>query len=282
MKKFADHFSVFTEAKFRDVPRTVSIQAAKIASKYLEEVKNVTPKVLNKLKKIDLDPKWKEYFKEDEGEIWFVANLTNTKFKDLKTNEIVNYDVYVAFGKDNENYAMCDSSNKIIIIFDDNSRFLQKDKLISVLIHEIVHGFQQHKEYSKEYQKVKSDKTKKAKEKELYHKEPIEFDAFTTELAYTIKTQYKQILQDIKNSKMPETKKIMKKRLEKFLLELRNFINSPFDTYFLHKELPLPSSFTTFEEMLTSINKSPKLWKSLKSKLISLYKTFQHSNENRN
>jgi hypothetical protein len=129
-------------------------------------------------------------------------------------------------------------------------------------------------------------KTPKKNLDRQYYKEPIEIDAFMTEIAHTIKTQFQQIKDDIKDaehditiSKLPETKKMMQRKLEKllnkkdnFLLELKLFIESPFKTYFVYKELPLPYSFERFEELLNHIQRTPKIWKSFKVKLLNLYR----------
>jgi hypothetical protein len=280
---FANFFEPISEAKFRDIPEHVSKEAAKIAEHYIKEIKDITPKTLKQLKKIGMSPDWENYFKEEDrkGVVWFLAELTQTEFRDLKTNEMVTFDVYVAFGENNEDYALCDSVNKCIIIFDDNCRFIPKDKLISIMIHEITHGFQQHKTYSKKYEKLLANKSKLPALKDaMYYKEPIEFDAFTTELSFTIRTQFHKLKQDAFNSKLPETKKIMTKRLEKFLLELKIFIDSPLSTYFVYKELPLPQSLETFAEMMQNIQSVPKLWKKFKNKMINLYKRLLDEKEN--
>lgn len=183
------------------------------------------------------------------------------------------YNVYVAFGKDNDNSAVCDTENKVIIIYDDNCRFIAHEKLTSIIVHEITHGFQQQKEYSAKYQKVLDSKKKMPPyiKDALYYKEPIEFDAFMTELSFLIKTQYQKLQNDINSSRLPETKAMMNKRLEKFLLELKVFIDSPYATYFVHKELTLPPSLETFDLMMQHIWQKPKLWKKFKSKMLNLY-----------
>jgi hypothetical protein len=274
MITFANYFkSALTEAKFREIPEQITQQANKIADEYFEQTKSLTPAVIKQVKKIGLSSDWENYFEDEKGEIWFLADLTTVEFVDLTTNETVKYDVYIALGKDNENYAICDDENKVIIIYEFNTRNLDRDKFVSVMVHEITHGFQQHKKYSKKYEKMKANrKVPKTALDVQYYKEPVEIDAFMTEIAHTIRTEFQKIKNDIANSKFPETKKIMEKKLEKFLTELRIFINSPLETYFVHKELPLPYSFERFEELLTFIQKTPKLWRAFKLRMEDLYK----------
>jgi len=261
------------ESNFREVTETNINQSNQIADEYLKLVAQITPADEKQYKRQKLHPTWQTYFKESGDNVWFLFELNSVKFKDLKTNKNVTYEVYVAFGQNNKNYAMCDTGDKLIIIFDDTCRPLSREKLVSTILHEITHGFQQHKEYSNKYKKLLKQKTPKAKiaANIQYYKEPIEFDAFTTELSHTIKMEFKRLKNDVVNSRMPETKKLMEKRVEKFLLELKLFINSPLKNYFIYKELPLPSSFSTFEDMLKTIQHDPKLWKSFKSKMINLY-----------
>lgn len=273
MKKFAEFCNILSEAKFRTIPESIITQSRDIATTYAEAIEKLTPSVFKKLKTIGISSDWVSYFNDTGDTVWFMINLNTVKFKDLKTNKTVKFTVYAAFGKNNQNYAICDTDNKIIILYDDNCRNLRNEKLVSTIIHEITHGFQQHKEYSKKYKKLVTQKSPEAKltASSLYHKEPIEFDAFTTEMSHAIKTEYSKIKNNIQNAKMPETKKIMERKLEKFLLELKLFIQSPLNTYFAYKELPLPTSLETFEDMLVNIQNTPKLWKSFKIKMINLY-----------
>ena len=273
MTSFANFHNILTEAKFRTLSKNIASQANQIAELYLDFAKQLTPKVEKTLKNQPLDPFWQKYFESDENDVQFLFKLTQAKFKDLATNKMTTYNVYVALGEDSKDYAICDTDYKIIVIYDNACRSLSKEKIVSTIVHEITHGFQQHKHYTKKYQNLKTQKSAKAQKKAstLYHKEPVEFDAFTTELSYAIRREYQQIKSNIINSKLPETKKLMEKKLEKFLLELKLFIQSPLDTYFVHKELSLPSTLNSFEELLESIRQDPKLWKSFKIKMVNLY-----------
>lgn len=273
MMRFADFYKILTEAKFRTLTNNIASQADRIAESYLDFVKQLTPKIEKALIRQPLDPFWQDYFESDENNVQFLYKLTQVKFKDLETNKMVTYNVYVALGQDSKDYAICDTDYKIIVIYNDTCRSLSKEKITSTIVHEITHGFQQHKHYTKTYQNLRTQKSAKAQKKAgtLYHKEPIEFDAFTTELSYAIRKEHQRIKNNIINSKLPETKKLMEKKLEKFLLELKLFIQSPLDTYFVHKELSLPSALSSFEELLGSIQQDSKLWKSFKIKMVNLY-----------
>ena len=273
MGRFANFDKILTEAKFRALTKNIVYQADSIAESYLNFVKQLTPKIEKTFKNQPLDPFWQKYFKSIGNEIQFLFKLTQAKFRDLETNKLATYNVYVALGEDDNDYAICDTDYKIIVIYNNACRSLPKEKLTSIIVHEITHGFQQHKNYTEKYKKLKTQKSAKAQKKAsmLYHKEPIEFDAFTTELSYAIRREHQQIKNNIANSKLPETKKLMEKKLEKFLLELKLFIQSPLDTYFVHKELSLPSALSDFEDLLENIQQDPKLWRSFKTKMVNLY-----------
>lgn len=261
------------ESNFREVTETNINQSNQIADEYLKLVAQITPADEEQYKRQKLHPTWQQYLKDNSADAFHLIELKSIKFKDLQTNKTINYRVYVAFGENNKNYAMCDPDDRIIIIYNDTCKLLPRKKLVSTILHEITHGFQQHKTYSNKYQKLLDTKTPEAKKAAniQYFKEPNEFDAFTTELSYTIKTEFKRLKNDVVNSRMLETKKVMEQRVKKFLLELKLFINSPLKNYFIYKELPLPSSLSTFEDMLKTIQHDPKLWKSFKSKMINLY-----------
>jgi len=64
----------------------------------------------------------------------------------------------------------------------------------------------------------------------------------------------------------------MENRLEKFLLGLENFIISPMKSYFLYKELPIPTkALAKVQEFLETIDKNEKLKNHFKTKLSKLY-----------
>ena len=273
MSNFADYHTLLNEARVRDVPESIVKQAKRIASSYIREVSSLTKANFKQLKKLGLHSNWGEYFIDNGDNVWFAIDIDKVRIKDLKTNKLAMFTIIVAFGEGNENYAICDNTNKFIVLYEDVCRNISEEKLVSVIVHELTHGFQEHKEYSDKYKKLVGSKSPEAKIRanSLYHKEPIEFDAFTTEIAHTIRVEHQKIKNNIANAKMPETKKLMERKLEKFLLELKLFIKSPLETYFVHKELSLPTSMETFEDMLKSIQQTPSLWKSFKNKMINLY-----------
>jgi hypothetical protein len=288
MMKFLNFFDFgLTESKFRDVPEQVVNQANKIADKYFKQQQTLTSSAIKQLKKIGLDSSWQEYFEDEKGEVWFLSKLTTIKFVDLSTNKEVKYNVLLAIGKNNENYAICDDTNKLIVIYDYPCRNLDRNNFVSVMVHEITHGFQQYKKYSDKYEKMKANKKSSSADLTAqYYKQSIEIDAFMTEIGHTIRSEFQQIQNDIKDaehdierSKFPETKKLLQRKVDallekqkKFLLELKLFITSPFKNYFLYKEIPLPYSLERFEEMMKFIHKSPETWKKVfKPKLNNLY-----------
>jgi hypothetical protein len=110
-----------------------------------------------------------------------------------------------------------------------------------------------------------------------YHKEPIEFDAYTSEIALHIRKHLNKLKDDINKSLFPETKKVMENKLKKFILELKLFVRSPLDNYTILEELPLPVPFRTFVGFLKDIYRSPKHWKKFKIKLTELLKTLDSS-----
>lgn len=287
MNTFAKYFkSVLTEAKFREIPEQITQQANKIADEYFEQTKNLTPSVVRQVKKMGLSADWQKYFEDEQGEVWFLADLTTVEFVDLTTNEMVKYDVYIALGKDNENYAICDNENKVIIIYEFNARNLEREDFVSVMEHEITHGFQQYKQYTKKYEKMKANK--KASNFELdteYYKQSIEIDAFMTEIGQAIRKEFQNLENDIKDAehniaiaKLPETKKIMEKKLQKkledkeiFLSKLRIFIREPLKTYFVYRELSLPQYMERFDELLNHLSQNEPQWKAFKNRLNNLY-----------
>jgi hypothetical protein len=96
-------------------------------------------------------------------------------------------------------------------------------------------------------------------------------DAYLTQIGNAIKKQFRALNIDISNARLPETKRVMENRLEKFLLELKNFIISPMKSYFLYKELPVPKSIEAVQDMLETIDKNEKLRNYFKLKMTKLY-----------
>ena len=269
MVEFAKYFTV--ESKFRDIPEQITQEASKITEEYFDQKDILTPSVRKRLKNTKMLAGWRKYFKQEKEDVWFLGELTTVDFIDLKTNEQVKYDVYIALGNNNTNYAICDDSIKSIIIYDSSCKDLDRVTFTSVMIHELTHGFQQHKQYSKKYTKLKTTKkTNTKKTTEQFYKEPIEIDAFMTEVAFMLnkrhnqlKTDIEDVEQSIADAKLPETKKVLEKRLQKrinnrhrFLQELNDFIRSPYTETISYKELA--STFERFDELFSYIHKNPK------------------------
>jgi hypothetical protein len=254
------------EAKFRDLPESVYEEAKRIADLYL--------KTTEEAKKEKISKDWKEYFEEMNETVRFLHYIGVARFQDLKSFKNRRFSVFVASETNTEDYAMCDAAGGVIILYDDTCRLLSNDKLVSTIYHEIVHGLQQHKTYSKKYEKMKQDPSLKDSDElwAQYHKEPIEFDAFTAEIALHVKNHFNKLKEDVNKSLFPQTKQVMENRLKKFMLELKLFVQSPLDNYIVFKELPLPLPFRTFVEFLKDIYKSPEHWQSFKKKLNELLK----------
>jgi len=260
---FSSFYSI-SEAKLRDLPESLAIEAERIADLYL--------KTTEEAKKEKITKDWKDYFKGQRRTVRYLHRIGVAQFLDLKSQKNRRFSVFIASGTNTEDHAMCDSSKGVIIIYDDSCRFLPKDKLVSVIYHEIVHGLQQHKTYSKKYEKMLQDPTLKDSPEAWaqYHKQPIEFDAFTEEIALHVRKHFNKLKEDVNKSLFPYTKKKTEEALNNFLLELELFIQSPLDNYLVFEELPLPLPFQTFVGFLKDIYKSPKHWKKFKTKMINL------------
>ena len=144
--------------------------------------------------------------------------------------------------------------------------------MLSTLVHELTHGVQQYRTQSTEYQEqVKKMLKGEEYEPHIYYMEPLELDATLTEIAYTIRKEFDRRVEDIKQSKHEATKRIMKNRLEKFLLELNVFMKARIDTYFKYNELPIPTFLSSHVEFLETLNEHPMEWKKFKQRLVDLY-----------
>jgi hypothetical protein len=262
---FSSFYNI-TEAKFRDLPESVYEEAKRVAGLYL--------KTTEEAKKEKIAKDWKDYFKRIGEVVRYLHRIGVARFQDLQTSKNRRFSVYIASETDTEDYAMCDAIGGVIIIYDDNCKNLSEDKLVSTIYHEIVHGLQQHKTYSKKYEKMKQDPSLKDSDElwAQYHKETNEFDAFGEEIALHVRKHFDKLKENIDKSLFPQTKKVMEDKLKKFILELKLFVRSPLDNYIVFKELPLPLPFRTFVDFLKYIYKSPKHWQSFKKKLNELLK----------
>ena len=180
----------------------------------------------------------------------------------------------VIYGYVGEMYALYDQikGKNIIFLFDHDCKDLSVSQLEDYITHELVHGFQQYTQTSPEYD-AEVEKITRGEDfdKTIYYTEPVELDAYLTQIGNAIKKQFRALNIDISNARLPETKRVMENRLEKFLLELKNFIISPMKSYFLYKELPVPKSIEAVQDMLETIDKNEKLRNYFKLKMTKLY-----------
>ena len=271
MNNFSYYFKQsLVESKFREIDTSLISSIYKTVQTYFAVYKKVDSTTKLLLKNVADDPNLADYFEGDK--IAKIAKLSQLKFKDLATNKLVKVDVIIAYGGTETSLAYYDDGNNLIVIYHDNVKFLSEIELGSVIYHELTHGMQEYKDSSEEYKK-ELNKIAKGKpfKPHVYFLEPIEFDAHLTELAFRIKEEYNKKKTDIEKTLMPESKKLLERKLEKFLLEFRLFIKADAPSYTQYKELPLPQFLSTHTDFIQAISKSPYHWKKLKEKLTSLY-----------
>ena len=272
MKSFAEYLAE-SESGFREIPEEIQAQTKVIAEKYFKKAKDLSSSDLKtKAHSIKQDPIWKKYFKGKQATHYL--KLGNISFIDLQTNKKKRAEVLVIYGYVGEMYALYDQikGKNMIFLFDHDCKDLSVSQLEDYITHELVHGFQQYTQTSPEYD-AEVEKITRGEEfdKTIYYTEPVELDAYLTQIGNAIKKQFKALNIDISNARLPETKRVMENRLEKFLLELKNFITSPMKSYFLYKELPVPKSIEAVQDMLETIDKNKKLRNYFKLKMTKLY-----------
>lgn len=272
MKSFAEYIAE-SESGFREIPEDIQAQTKLIAEKYFKKARALSSSDLKtKAHPIKEDPIWRKYFKGKKATHYLkIGNIT---FIDLQTNKKKKAEVLVIYGYVGEMYALYDQikGKNIIFLFDYDCKELSVMQLEDYIIHELTHGFQQYTQTSPEYD-AEVEKITKGEEfdKTVYYTEPAELDAYLTQIGTAIKKQFNALKTDIANARFPETKRVMENRLEKFLLELKNFIKSPMKSYFLYKELPVPKSLEAVQDMLETIDENEKLRNYFKLKMSKLY-----------
>jgi len=113
-----------------------------------------------------------------------------------------------------------------------------------------------------------------------YYIDPMELEAQLSGLMYNIKGAYK--LAKHKNLKIFGSKSAWIKDKERFLTRLRVFIKAPYtaygdySTYGEFKELDLPSFLSPYKQLLDVLHSDKALWRTLKLKLIDLYKELEN------
>jgi hypothetical protein len=278
---FAEYFKrSLTEAKFRKISFDVEEAAKKCVDLYLKKYHGKTQKQIDKITvPTSVVTTWKKYFKTSK--ITNVSIAEKIKVVDLTTNEEKTIDFLVAFGKYDGPLGYYDQVNEFIVLFDYQAEDLSHTELLATLVHELTHSFQQYKSQSEEYgEEVEKMSKGKKYDPNIYFMEPLELDAHLTELAFRIKKDFQKLIGDIKASKQEVTKNIMKKRLEKFLLELKVFIKSGAETYFEYEELPIPEFLSRHDEFVETLKDHPKEWKKFKQRLVDLYTKLEEEQKN--
>jgi hypothetical protein len=256
-------------------------QVKKIASIYFNRYNsnNVNIKELieqDKIASFKDNKHYKEYF--DYFELkkmpkYFTPSdnlLATVTITDLETKEPKKIDVYCIYGDIGDtDYAAYGHEYNSINIYDNNIKGLSERLVQSKILHELTHGFQQHKEQTKKFQQMIGKD--KVFDWETYFKEPIEFDAHLNEIAYNINQKHREFLKGIMATKELPIKKLLKMRLETFMKELKVFIQAPLEAYTELKELPLPKWTESFQDFISTIKTNKKLWNKFKLKLQNLY-----------
>ena len=273
MMKFDRMFCTkLLESSFRKLPETLVQSARDVVLLYTKTYRTPSKSAIKILTDdVKKDAFWSAYFK-DIPNAKRAGIIFEFIFVDLDSNKPCTVKVVIVYGNTANSFGFYDRSTSFMVLFHESIKELSDIEIESVIIHEITHGFQQYTQQSPEYIKAVDNMQKnKTYSKYAYYTEPIETDAQMTELNYRIKREYDKRTDDIQKSVWPETKKIFTKKLRKFLLELKLFINSDLKSYINYEELPLPEFISLHKDFLTIIRKSPILQKKLKKSLANLY-----------
>ena len=259
----------FTEAKFREIPLSVSKTVHKIAQLYVSDYRNFNKQELAAYAKRITEPSWIDYL-EDPGYTHMVL-MTTTSIFDLETNKNKKIEVYVIYGnpkvsKNLDDVAEYNDVNRTIFLYDYQCKQLNLTDLEAAILHEFTHGFQQYKNISDQDEEDDQEEQHEFD----YYLSPEEVDAYLTELAYRIRLEHSNLLSLLKTPNKSSNSTNLKK-LNKFLLELKVFIQSPLETYFVYKELRLPKSIKQSEAFLETIANFTPYWNKFKIKMTKLY-----------
>jgi hypothetical protein len=267
----------FTEAKFREIPLSVSKKARKIAQLYASDYRNFNKQELAIYAKRITDPSWIDYL-EDPG-YTHLALMTTVSILDLETNKNKKIEVYVIYGnpknsKNLDDMAEYNDANRTIFLYDYRCKSLSLVDLEATILHEFTHGFQQYKNLPAQ----EDDEPAEEQHEFDYYLSPEEVDAYLTELAYRIRLEHSNLITLLKKPSVSSKASNLKK-LNKFLLELKVFIQSPLDTYFVYRELPLPKTIKQSEEFLETIANFTPYWNKFKTKMTKLYNELINSSK---
>lgn len=270
MIKFADFFKQsLSEAKFRPVSIDVEEIAKKCVDLYFEKYHNKTEKQLKNIT-VPTTPGWRRYFRGQKIKRLSVPEILQVT--DLETNKAKPIKFIVAFGEHEGAIGFYDQTKETIVLIDQEAKDLTKRSLLSTFVHELTHSIQQYKKQSEEYSReVEKMFRGEDYDPHVYFLEPLELDAHLTALAFDTKKEFSKRLEDISKSREMFTRRMMIKRLEKFLLELKVFITSGSETYFDYEELPIPEFIAKHQEFVETLKEHPKEWRKFKQRLDDLY-----------
>lgn len=272
MINFSSYFQkALTESKFREIDQKLVQRVKDIVYEYNLIYKNLSKSDVKVFtEKVKKGSRWFEYF-EDES-IDRVAEMSEIEFKDLTDKTHKTAKILIAYGGNGTSLGHYDDKNAVMTLYHNEIKKLTDLEIEAVIIHELTHGFQEYKATSDQYKKALKKMAKGLPyNKKAYFSEPIELDAHLTELAIRIKEEYAKLVESSEQAEYEETSRVFQKRIEKFLLELKLFIKSDAKSYLNYEELPLPQFFSTHQDFLENISKTPNLWKKLKEKLSVLY-----------
>lgn len=272
-------FSNLNEAKFRELSPQLIQQVKKVAEIYFNQYSSNNKDSFKKLKKEGkivtlesyafLKPYFDDFQDEKNYPSFFAPKMAYVIITDLEDQGKERIRFMCLYGDDiGTNYATYSDKHGTVHLYDDNLKDLPQQRIESLILHELTHGFQEYKKTSDEYNAM-GGKGKFLPQ--VYYPEPVEYDSHLNEIAYLTTQKYKMLKDGIKKAKEEVTKHILERRLETFLTELRLIIKSPPETYFKFKELDLPTHLLDFELFLKVVSKKPDLWKKFKTKMVNLY-----------
>jgi hypothetical protein len=228
--------------------------------------------------------------------------LGNIRTKERVTNKNINFNIYVLpsekiKGSDAQYYHNPkkddDKYGEVFVNFD--LLFVQKEMIINRIVHELIHGIQKYKSFSKNYSKsVKKVKLTKM-DWFIYYTEPAEYEAQIGELMHSIIQNFNKTKR--KNTVLYLLKKILLLPREKmkytvnwydendpYLLDMFSnhveflyiFINPPY----IDMEKLSPNSKKKYKDINKKIElRADKCYKLFKQKLYTVYQNLKEKNK---
>lgn len=278
---FKEYTYLLKEAKFREQSEQLVDNVKKMAQIYFDKFKTSPERSVNDLYKkkvvsyIKDEPHWGPVFKKmlnkGDGVPQYFESLGKITIFDKQSNKNKKVPFIVVYKTKSSSFALYSPDFDIVVLFDDNLNDVSLMRVEQIVLHELTHAFQEYRTQSDAYTKNAGKEGEKFK-KDVYYKEPIEFDSHLNEIAYIIRQQYKVLNEGIKKARDPIAKRVLENRLEKFLLELSLFITSPSNVYFDFEELPVPSFIEAHGDFVKTISSDNKKWMTFKQKMEDLYR----------